>query len=75
MSPPPNRVVYDLSEYDTATPTSGGEYTAELLAQLRNSGRILDGFRFAMDGSKPLVVKVELNKTIPVDALRDIRFA
>ncbi len=62
-------------DYDTATPTSAGEYSAELLEQLMNSGRILVGFRFAMDVSKPLEVNVELNKTIPVDAFRDIRFA
>jgi hypothetical protein len=48
--------------YVTATLTISGEYTTELLAHLRNTGRILDGFRFAMNGSKTLSTNLEFEQ-------------
>ncbi len=45
----------------------------ELLAQLRNTGRILDGFRFSLDGSKALEAYVDFDKTLPVDELRGMQ--
>jgi hypothetical protein len=43
-------MVFDITEYAAATPTISGEYKVKLLAQLRNTGRILNGFRFTTDG-------------------------
>ncbi len=45
-----------------------GDFTIELLAQLRSTGRILDNFRFALDGALPLDATVDLASIIPVEA-------
>ncbi len=46
--------INNAEEYTTAGSSYQGEITVELLAQLRNTGRILDGFRFTLDGASPL---------------------
>jgi hypothetical protein len=65
MEFPTNWVVFSLPDYDTEVPAVSGEFTVELFAQLRNTGRILDGFRFALDGTKALEAYVDLDKVIP----------
>ncbi len=74
MEFPTDWVVFDIIEYDTAPPAISGECSAELLPHLRHIGRILDGFRFAMDGSKALEANMDLYKILPVDELRGLRF-
>jgi hypothetical protein len=66
--------VSEAAEFDTAAPSSPGAVSVELFAQLRNTGRILDGFRFAIDGASPLEVNVDLYQLIPVDDCRSLRF-
>jgi hypothetical protein len=66
--------VSEAAEFDVTTPTSPGAVSVELFAQLRNTGRILDGFRFAIDGASPLEVNVDLYQLIPVDDCRSLRF-
>ncbi len=66
--------VSEAAEFDVAIPSSPGAVSVELFAQLRNTGRILDGFRFAIDGASPLEVNVDLYQLIPVDDCRSLRF-
>ncbi len=65
MEFPTNWVVFSLPDYDTEAPSVSGDFTVELFAQLRNTGRILDGFRFALDGSKALEAYVDMDRILP----------
>jgi hypothetical protein len=73
MEFPTNWVVFSLPDYDTEVPAVTGEFTVELFAQLRNTGRILDGFRFALDGTRALEAYVDLDKVIPVPELKGLQ--
>jgi hypothetical protein len=42
-----------MENYNTAMHIYQGEFTVKLLAQLRNTGRILDDFKFVLDRSAP----------------------
>ena len=65
MEFPPSWTVQDADSYLSAVPTGSGDYYVEVFAQLRSTGRILDGFRLAVDGSKPLEICIDLQKVIP----------
>jgi hypothetical protein len=72
MDFPPDWDVNPLGEYEIAAPVVAAASTAhtlELLAQLRPTGRILDGFRLSMDG--PLLEKqLDLGQLIPVNTFK-----
>jgi hypothetical protein len=74
MEFPPDWNVSEASEFDIASPSTPGAVSVELFAQLRNTGRILDGFRFAIDGASPLEINVDLFQLIPVDDCRNLPF-
>jgi hypothetical protein len=57
-----------MEDFNTVTPSYQEDFTVELLAPLRSSGRILDGFRFALDGLAPLNIAVDLKDIFPVEA-------
>jgi hypothetical protein len=67
MDFPMDWVINNAEDYTTAGPGYQGEVTVELLAQLRNTGRILDGFRFTLDGASPLEVIIDVRNIIPAD--------
>jgi hypothetical protein len=71
MDFPADWVVRPMEEYTTAGPNYQGEFTVDLLAQLRSTGRILDGFPFALDSSAPLEAVVVLDNILPADYYRD----
>jgi hypothetical protein len=73
MEFPTNWVVFGLPDYDTEVPAVTGDFTVELFAQLRNTGRILDGFRFALDGSKTLEAYVDLDRILPAPELKGLQ--
>ena len=75
MEFPPTWVVQEADDFHTASPAVQGEYTVELFAQLRSTGRILDGFRLALDGSKPLEINVDMAKIIPVGPFQGWQYA
>jgi hypothetical protein len=75
MKFPPDWNVAEAADFDLALPSYQGEITVELLAQLRNTGRILDGFRFAFDGTVPLEINVDMFQLLPVDSCRGLRLA
>ncbi len=68
MDFPAEWVVLQMEEYNTATQDYQGDFTVELLTQLRSTGRILDNFRFALDGALHLDATVDLVSIIPVEA-------
>jgi hypothetical protein len=49
--PSENCVFNDWEDFDTASANVVGDYTLEVFAQLRNTGRILDNFRCVLGGS------------------------
>ena len=60
----------DLDDFDTAPPTISDDYTFELYAQLRATGRILDNFRAVLGGTKMLYVNASLTDMIPSDQFK-----
>jgi hypothetical protein len=68
MDFPPEWIVLQMEDYSMATPDYQGDFTVELLAQLRSMGRILDNFRFTLDGAFPLDATVDLASILPVEA-------
>jgi hypothetical protein len=73
MELPANWGVLDITDFNTAMPTVPEEYTVELLAELRNTGRILDGFRFLLDDSKVLEAYVNFHKILQVGKLQGMQ--
>jgi hypothetical protein len=67
MDFPMDWVINNAEDYTTAGPGYQGEVTVELLAQLRNTGRILDSFRFTLDGASPLEAIIDVRNIIPAD--------
>jgi hypothetical protein len=73
MEFPTNWVVFNISDYDTGSPSVSRDFKVELFAQLRNTGRILDGFKFTLDGTKVLEAYVDLHKILPAPELRGMQ--
>ncbi len=74
MEFPPSWVVSPLDKYETALPTvssSSEAYTMELLAQLRSTGRILDGFKVALNEAAPLSRELDLGSIIPTRCFKN----
>jgi len=67
-------VYNDSDDFDTAPPLVEGDYTFELYAQLRPSGRILDNFKAVLGGSQPLDITVDLEAMIPSPRFRGWRY-
>jgi hypothetical protein len=67
MDFPMDWVINNAEDYATASPGYQGEVAVELLAQLRNTGRILDSFRFTLDGASPLEAIIDVRSIIPAD--------
>jgi hypothetical protein len=63
----------DLDDFDTAPPSVNGRLVAELYVMLRPTGRLLDTYRVAIDGSEPLVVNVDLGAILPANCFAGYR--
>ncbi len=72
MDFPTDWVIDNIEDYTAAGPSYQGEVTVELLAQLRNTGHILDGFRFTLDGASPLEAVIDVHSIIPADLYRGV---
>jgi hypothetical protein len=70
MDFPTDWVIDNIEDYTTAGSSYQGEVTVELLAQLRNTGRILDGFRFTLDGASSLEAVIDVHSIILADLYR-----
>jgi hypothetical protein len=64
--PSENWVFNDWEDFDTASANVVGDFTMEVFAQLRNTGRILDNFRCVLGGSRHLEIDASLLDMIPV---------
>jgi hypothetical protein len=73
MEFPTNWVVFNVADYDMASPSVTGDFTVELLAQLRNTDRILVGFRFALDGIKVLEAYMDFWRILPMAELHGMQ--
>ncbi len=54
-----------MADYALARASAGAKLTAELHAQARQNGRVLDDFVFRIGGSETLKVEADLDKFIP----------
>jgi hypothetical protein len=72
--PSENWVFNDWEDFDTASANVVGDYTLEVFAQLRNTGRILDNFRCVLGGSKHLEINASLTDMIPNECFRGWRY-
>jgi hypothetical protein len=73
MEFPPDWNVDPLDDFDIAVATladSGDAVAIELLAQLRPTGRILDNFRFSVNGHEILDVELDLHRILPTDNVK-----
>ena len=66
--PPETWFVFPAENFCTAGPRIHGDYTAELMAQARPNGRVLDHWRLALGGTKPLEAEFNLAAIIPAAA-------
>jgi hypothetical protein len=65
MDFPPTWTVLPADDYKLATPKIE-DLTAELMPQVRHSGRILDHFKIVTGGIKPLNIDVDLHALMPL---------
>ena len=73
MDFPPDWRVEPLDDFDVAVAwiaSSNSSLAVELLAQLRPTGRILDNFRLAINGTKILDSELDMGQLLPVDSLQ-----
>jgi hypothetical protein len=68
MDFPADWVILPMEGFNTAMPIYQGELIVELLVQLRNTGRVLDSFKFVLDRSAPLDITVDLACVLPIEA-------
>jgi hypothetical protein len=54
-----------MADYALARASAAAKLTAELHAQARQNGRVLDDFVFRIGGSETLKVEADLDKFIP----------
>jgi hypothetical protein len=75
MDFPPNYVILDADRFATAEPREPGALGAEVLAQVRSTGRIADHFRVTLGGSRIFDVSAPLAAMIQgVPATWQFRF-
>jgi hypothetical protein len=65
----------DFEAYWPSIQSSTSDYVMELLAQLRPSGRILDHFQIALDGSAILSQELDLGQLIPSSIFKGHKLA
>jgi len=63
-----------LDEFDNAAPQDPGEFGMELMAQIRNNGRILDHHRIVLGGDKMQTLLVPMTKMYPLPALHNYKY-
>ena len=57
--------ILPAEDFEIAVPRDPGEIGVDLMAQIRNNGRILDHFRLVLGGSKLLEAAVPLKNILP----------
>jgi hypothetical protein len=77
MEFPPDWTVEPIDDFDVAVATlanSGDSVAIQLLAQLRPTGRILDNFRFAVNGQEILDVELDFHQLLPADSMKGYKW-
>ena len=67
--PPPNWDIFPGAEFENAMPRNPGNLGAEVMAQVRPNGRILDHIRIALDGSEQINLTANISTILPIDGL------
>jgi len=62
MEWPPEWSIFPAEDFNTASPRIGGLYAAELLAQIKPNGRILDHWRISIGGTSFFQAEFKLSK-------------
>ncbi len=78
MEYPPDWDVSPMEDYEAYLPciqSFSSSFTMELLAQLRPSGRILDHFWIALDGSAAIRQELDLGQLIPSSVFKGHKLA
>ena len=63
--PPDMWFVFQAENFNTAVPRTHGDFTAEVMAQARPNGCVLDHWRIALGDSKPMEAEIILAAVIP----------
>ena len=66
---PPNWDIFPGAEFENAMPRNPGNMGAEVMAQVRPNGRILDHIRIALDGSEQINLTANISTILPIDGL------
>ena len=66
--PPDTWFVFPAENFTTAVPRIHGDFTAEVMAQVRPNGRVLNHWRIALGSSKPLEAEINIAAVIPAAA-------
>ena len=61
-------------DFETAAPQDPGDIGMELLAQIRNNGRILDHSRIVLGGDKIQTVLIPMTRMYPLPSLNNWKF-
>ncbi len=69
--PPESWDVFPAEDFELAEPRDPGRRGVEVMAQLRNNGRIMDHFRFTLGGSEMLEANFKLRQVMANDNLPD----
>jgi hypothetical protein len=78
MEFPPDWDVSPMEDFETHLPciqSSSTDFAMELLAQLRPSGRILDHFQVALDGTTAISQELDLGQLIPSSTFKGYKLA
>jgi hypothetical protein len=65
MEFPPAWIILPAEQFETAAAPDMAAYTMQLMAQLRSTGRILDGFQVRLGGTRILNAEVDMAALIP----------
>ena len=63
--PPSNWYIFEAGEFDTARPRAASDVCAEVMAQVRPNGRVMDHWRIATGGTAMLKASVDMATIIP----------
>ena len=66
--PPDAYFIFPAEHFENAVPRINGDYTAEILAQVRPNGRVMDHWRIVLGGTKALEADIYLADLVPAAA-------
>ena len=67
--PPAHWDIFPGAEFENATPRDPGKLGAEVMAQVRPNGLILDDILIALDGSEQIILTASISTILPIEGL------